>query len=68
MSASTPTTAAGTSNTLTLIMGAAVALVVIVGLIVLVALGKLTWADAGPLIGALAGVHGGAALTAFVPR
>lgn len=68
MSTGTPTTTSTNANTLTLVTGATVATLTIVGLVVLLAIGKATWADVGPLIGALAGVHGGAALTAFVPR
>lgn len=40
-----------------------VTILTIVGLIVLIALGKVTFAEGGPLIAALAGVHGGAVLT-----
>lgn len=69
MSTSTPqTVAVPRNNDVTLYLSAAVALVIIVGLIVLIAISKVTWADAGPLIGALAGVHGGASLAAFIPR
>lgn len=40
-----------------------ITLVTIVGLIVLIAIGKLSWGDGGPLIAALAGVHVGSTLT-----
>lgn len=46
----------------------AVTLVTIVGLIVLIALGKVSWGDAGPLIAALAGVHGGASLASTLSK
>jgi hypothetical protein len=44
------------------ILGLTVPTVTIIGLIVLLAMGKVTWGDAGPLIAALAGVHGGAVI------
>lgn len=68
MSINTPNqTPPARTNTLMLILSAAVALVVIIALVVLVAIGKASWQEVGPLIGVLAGVHGGASLTAFNP-
>lgn len=51
------------STTTGYIISSAVVVVTIVGLVVLIALGKISASDGLPLIGALAGVHGGATLT-----
>lgn len=48
-----------TRNLPALVLATVIPGITIVGLIVLVALGKVTWADVGPLIAVLAGVHGG---------
>lgn len=47
-----------------LLLSAAVAVVISVGLIVLLAIGKTSWSEVGPVITILAGVHSGAALVA----
>lgn len=49
--------------TVTSIATYAISALTVVGLIVLIALNKITWGEGGPLIAALAGVHGGAALS-----
>ena len=45
------------SNVLTTLPGYIISALTIAGLVVLVALGKVTFAEAGPLIGTLAGGH-----------
>ena len=63
MSTTTPPTTTTTSSNVVQYVAASVTLVTVVGLIVLLALGKISAADGLPLIGVLAGVHGGATLT-----
>jgi len=45
------------SNVLTTLPGYIISALTIAGLVVLVALGRVTFAEAGPLIGTLAGGH-----------
>lgn len=47
------------SSTLYTLYTMLLSIIAVVGLIVLVALGKITWSDAGPLLAAIVGVHVG---------
>lgn len=52
-----------TQQLLSLILGAVLHVTSLVSLVVLVALGKLSWAEAGPIIGGLVGLGVGVPLT-----